>query len=395
MIGYKLTFLTEDETIISMCTKYWDNGSDGAFLLTMSEIAAEYRLNPSRLYQTVKDYCAAESEALACTLCGRPYIYGSRTDFIQNWPLPGNWNWICEDCQKERDEEKRRQREEEIARKKQILKTTFPLASRTPLEIDCLSFRDAVHLLSFVRYAASEDFEFAWPLQDCEGLFAPRDVYGYEVLRRLFKGGLLFVHPRSMVTAFTWEDDYPARILLTDVMWALPIGEETGTTREVVQHLEQRFRSEGWPNEWLEERVAFWREIALQECLQYLGFTLGKHRFEFEPGEKTLQTFESLLGEYSVAQIYNFIWRAVKDAAAFYIRERVTKRHAANTVVGSIQRQAERARAEGWDIRPYRRDRNCPQSMISEVLYNTALCIGDRGFTEAPKNLPLESEPDS
>jgi hypothetical protein len=51
--------------------------------------------------------------------------------------------------------------------------------------------------------------------------------------------------------------------------------------------------------------------------------------------------------------VYSFIWRAAKDAAAFYVRERVTKRHAANTVVGAIERSAERAVANGWDVKDF------------------------------------------
>jgi hypothetical protein len=85
-----------------------------------------------------------------------------------------------------------------------------------------------------------------------------------------------------------------------------------------------------------------------------------------------------------VAQICNFIWRAAKDAAAFYVREAVSKQHAANTVIGAIQRYGERAKAEGWDIKPYRRNFDCPQSMVSEVLFNAVLRIGDDGFNRTP-----------
>ena len=113
---------------------------------------------------------------------------------------------------------------------------------------------------------------------------------------------------------------------------------------------------------------------------------MSEHGFSFNPGEKTLLVLNNLLEEFSVSQAYNLIWRAAKDAAAFYIREHVSKEHAANTVVGSIQRQFERARAEGWKIKPYGRDRRCPQSMVSQVLFNTALPLGDDGFNKPPKD---------
>jgi len=127
--------------------------------------------------------------------------------------------------------------------------------------------------------------------------------------------------------------------------------------------------------------------MALWECIEYLIFTLAEHRLELNPGEKTLEMFSHLLERYSVSQIYSFIWRASKDAAAFYVRERVTKQHAANTVVGTIQRMAEKADAEGWEVKGYRRDFRLPQSLMSEVLYNAVLKIGSAGFETKPMEL--------
>ncbi|MEL7436482.1 MAG: hypothetical protein AAFN11_21255, partial [Chloroflexota bacterium] len=66
------------------------------------------------------------------------------------------------------------------------------------------------------------------------------------------------------------------------------------------------------------------------------------------------------------------------------VRKQTTKQHAANTVVGSIQRQSERAKAEGWEIKPYNRNYNSPQSIVSEVFFNVVLQIGDGGFNQVP-----------
>ena len=54
------------------------------------------------------------------------------------------------------------------------------------------------------------------------------------------------------------------------------------------------------------------------------------------------------------------------------MRNNSTREHAANTVVGSIQRQAERALGEGWDLRSFRRDRRLPRSAVSEVFFAKA-----------------------
>ncbi len=66
------------------------------------------------------------------------------------------------------------------------------------------------------------------------------------------------------------------------------------------------------------------------------------------------------------------------------MRERTSKTHAANIVPGAVQRMADRAIAEGWDIKPYNRDFRAPQSMVSEIFFNTALKIGEQGFKTVP-----------
>jgi hypothetical protein len=72
---------------------------------------------------------------------------------------------------------------------------------------------------------------------------------------------------------------------------------------------------------------------------------------------------------------------SAKDAAAFFMREDVARPHAANTVPGSIQRQAERALAERWQVKPFRRDRRLPLSKLGHTLYTFALRLPDDGFT--------------
>lgn len=92
---------------------------------------------------------------------------------------------------------------------------------------------------------------------------------------------------------------------------------------------------------------------------------------------------ENALNHFSIGQVYSFIWRAAKDAAAFYVRESVGKRHAANTVVGAIERSAERALVNGWDVTQYRRDRRAPETPMVQ-LFTTVSGLGDRYWTEVP-----------
>jgi hypothetical protein len=111
---------------------------------------------------------------------------------------------------------------------------------------------------------------------------------------------------------------------------------------------------------------------------------LDLYQLPFTPGLKTIALFESLLAHWSVAQTYNFIWRGSKEAAAYSTQVGVTRPNAANTVINWIQQKADRARADNWVIHPYRRDTRRPQTIVSKVLFDTVLQIGEDGFNQIP-----------
>jgi hypothetical protein len=86
----------------------------------------------------------------------------------------------------------------------------------------------------------------------------------------------------------------------------------------------------------------------------------------------------------------SFIWRAAKDAAAFYVRRRAPRDHAAKTVVGNIERQIERALANEWNVTAYKRNYDHPQSVLSRTLFNTVLKTDDGGFSKRVSELFLQ-----
>lgn len=236
-----------------------------------------------------------------------------------------------------------------------------------------------VYLLAVIRGAASEDLSYVIPLDKLKERLAPTPELEHEMLLELYRERLLFIHPGSPKEAFVLTES-PWQFYSRDVFWALPIG-KGGETLEPLEGLERTVRENDFPDQWEEDALELWKKIALHECLEYLTLTMEQHNLPAKPGPKTHSTLSSLLYEFSVAQIYSFIWRAAKDAAAFYMREGTTKSHAANTVVGAIQRQADSAKARGWIPREFRRNFDAPQSMLSRVLFGAFLGAGDSGFS--------------
>jgi hypothetical protein len=379
----QLEFTTTDNDIIQVCTCYWKLDEQMNFTYKLTDLANMQNLSSRELSKFVSQSCRALSIKDACSGCATPYVYKNRSDFQQRVRYV-HTDWLCPTCI---EQERARQKALQIAeeeRQRELVNSAFSSVEKIPIDLSQLTFEDAVYLLSLIRLAASEDFSHLIPLRLTTEPLAPTENFSREVILQLFHHKLIYISPKSTIDAFVFDSEYPERFYSDRVSWELPMSSKSENSQDLIEELETVFRNGDWPESWRSEWQALWKKIALQECLQYLEVGLNEHGLSLNPGEKTYLIFNGALEQYSIAQVYNMIWRAVRDAAAFYVRERVPKQHAANTVVGSIQRQADRAKAEGWDLKPYRRDRRCQESMISQVLFNTVLQIGEKGFNTPP-----------
>lgn len=380
-----LKFNTDNQEIMELCKYYWEVNPDLSFAYTVADLAKQYEIPKQQLTKLVSHYSCAISNEDRCSECEIPYVFLSRSDFQQR--KGHTWTWLCADCRRKQEEFKESERLAAEARYRKVIQKEHSFGNPGPINPFVLSFESAIYLLSFTRLLAAEDFSFARSLDSVRQRLSPTTEMDLEITKRLFQEHLIFADPNSRLSAFSGER--AESIHLLEAQWILPLGLNSENPKDFVSELEEIFRGHDWPQGWREAQLALWRKIALNECLQYLYVALEEHGLTFKPGEKTFLVINNLLEDFSVAQIYTFIWRAAKDAAAYLIRERVAKQHAANTVVGAMQRMGERARAERWDVSRYGRNFNCPQSAISQVLFNAVLLIGDSGFNKPPTNQML------
>ncbi|MDQ1524127.1 MAG: hypothetical protein QOE47_2051, partial [Pyrinomonadaceae bacterium] len=268
---------------------------------------------------------------------------------------------------------------------RRIIRETFTTEGAEPLNPRSLSLESAVYLLTFIRLGASEDFTHIEPAQFFAERLAPTSSFTTEIIRLLSYENLITPHPDSSPQAFEFEGDEITSYYINRVMWNISIGNNIEQKKNIINELELMFKDKDWPRSWAAESRPLWKKIALEECLEYLEISLGEHNFSINPGEKTRLVFDNLLEDYSVAQAYNLIWQGVKDAASFYVRQQVTRSHAANYAINAIQRKAERGLAEGWEYKAFRRNFKCPQSAVSALFFNTVLQIGEIGFSVPPR----------
>ncbi|MCC5914812.1 MAG: hypothetical protein JJU46_10590 [Balneolaceae bacterium] len=123
---------------------------------------------------------------------------------------------------------------------------------------------------------------------------------------------------------------------------------------------------------------------AIEECLEFLQYQLHKRDFgEFSPGEKTMSTLKIGLTHFTVAELYFLIGSSCRYAGDAYVKSEIPKYRGKTRAVSTLRTTIEKARANNWDITPWKRDYyNCPRSSISLTLFSSALHLDDAGFTE-------------
>jgi hypothetical protein len=394
----QLEIITEDKQLASICELYWEVDADLNFVHKVGDLAKLADSDRTKLPALIRENCNATINDWNCSNCGKPYIFSGRSDFSNNrrYLLDGSYRerpFLCVNCleEKQKREIEQRKLQEEAARQvreaaeveaRKKIREIYNLSERQPIDIQSLSLADAIYLISIMRGGAIEDLTRIMPVAMFEQPLSADHEFSTEIISYLYDNRLIYVHPESVVEAFKKDDIGTFYIYRVD--YAPPISKTSPNNPKALLIELHNLIDRGWAEEWCQEALQIWKKIALSECKEYLLYVLKEHNFEFSPGEKTTQHLEFALEHYSTGQVYNMIWRAAKDAAAYYLRGGVPRQQAANSAISAIQRYTERALAENWDLKPYRRNYKTPQAIVSEVFYNLALRLGEDGFLLVP-----------
>lgn len=288
---------------------------------------------------------------------------------------------MCHSCS---DEEKQRRSEaklevEQLQRRK--ISEVWEPRDQPARPIDDYTLMDAVFMLSMVRGGAAEDYSYIKPVNFFEEPLTPNSEFDNDFLNHIVDREIFTPHPGSSISAFEFTQDGPTKFYLHKVHWVMPqwgnIRDNTGAIESMVARIESLLH-------WKKSIPFVWRDIVLQEGIELLKHYAREHQFDVQVGEKTTDILTTILERYSLGQLQNLLWRATRDAAAYYVRERVPKARAANSIITRLQGSYERALADSWEVKPYNRLFNLPQSLISKVFFNFVMRMPDSYRTSLP-----------
>lgn len=278
----------------------------------------------------------------------------------------------CENCRQAQQDLKNHQLE--------LINTTYT-KPRERVIFEELSFENKVFLGALCRALLRENLYEISPYVDTYMPLAPTDELKEQIYHNLIHKNIITVSPASPIEAFDAEhEDFPNVFYTYKVTYNLNLEFPPDKQDLFTEILNPTYYSK----ELDEEALTLWRKIAVAECIQYLKYQLDNVGFNFTAGDKTYKTFELMLEDYSVSQIYGIVWKAVADASKLYLEKGMSKNHAANTTISACERYAERAKINGWKLKGYSRIKDLPQSALSLFYFNRVLGIGDMEFTIPP-----------
>lgn len=390
-IHEKLRHLTMLQ-IESLMNKYY-NG------VKASDIIKEYNIDTtsSKLYTLFPPIIC---EDIICPVCNEPMYKerDSKSSYSWNKKKPfcaicGHTDEIickCNYCIAEREKVRKLNEERKVRilqEKREKIKKVYDL-NIVPVNYSELNFREKVFLGALLRTSLSEDMEVILPLNDAERELAPTIGYIKEILSYLIGRGVISVDSNSSIDAFLDSNEekdieFPNVYYITMVKYRINIvGDE-----EIKNILSKIINPKSFSDADKEDALNIWKEIALEECIEYFEYQMKSVRFDFNIGEKTIAIFKDLLENFSVSQIYGIIYKSVENATKYYQESSVSKKQAANSVIGGCQRYAERTMINNWELAKYSKIKELPQSMISEFFFDRVIGVGSLGFNMPPSEL--------
>lgn len=221
----------------------------------------------------------------------------------------------CGNCIKKREDEAARIKDKKITA---VLNWIYLEQESEKTPIEEISDWDKILLGAIVNFAIDEELTHVEPLCNKEKLLMPDEEGSFNMLRELHQKGLIILSEKNYLNSFTFDSDNNLKSFYLDkVFYDLWLKEETACD----ELLNATFKLSK------ESRLIFWREINKLEAINYLISIFEKIKiYDFNPGKKTNEVFNTLVEKFSLSQIFRMI-NYVTDKTSKDILSKIGRAH--------------------------------------------------------------------
>lgn len=388
---------------VEIAKRYWLRNEDD-WVCKVSEIARSLGIPSHQVPKFVASKLDAyiHDDILVCKVCKSNLILSSRSQFTQILnEFKKRGEYYCGDCVEQKNACLRLQAEQaKLTLDQKIDAEKERIESRAkPYDYNQLNLRGAAYLQAWL-IASGDSWNgrlFATSSSAAE-LIHPDVSAAWDTLRVL-RHDVIYPSRLSSNKAFVFKDS-GFSFDMSKVIWSLSPSDQGLSEQSLMMLLDGIIESATDKDK--KNVYQFWKDIALAETLQYLHTQANVFRFNADKlqGASVQTALFYALKYYSIGQVRNFIWTAVKNAAALTRRGDFHISHAVNTISGNIRKNVDRARAENWIVQPYGRRSMDTEPLLTSILFDKVFGCGGEGFlcwTERNviEHLPgFEPEPD-
>lgn len=265
----------------------------------------------------------------------------------------------------------------------------YNLDDKSPLHIDELSFRSKVLLFSLMRSLSDQALEKIEPLSsEFQGVpLASSKDKSVDIIRELYRSGIIRVDPESPVTAFIAEEDYGS-FYVQEVNWVVNVtlvrlSSVRSSQADVYRILGKLLEGE-MPAAACNDLFDLIFDISLDEVICGLNYWLTFYKLPFSIGAKTKEVIRALLPDYTVSQLCFFAKCAVEEACLYEIQSKVPKKQAANIIPSNMLDRGVKNRGVKHNYKSYPRPKSMVRTHLSRVIFDHILGTADGGFTMLP-----------
>lgn len=360
---------------------YWsgnDVGSGFKWASSLEELSRIHAVAKKDLLRCVKLAVTAHNLARRCVDCHLPEELSSRTAFT----VRTYRDHLCSVCTRNRDQARLLRQEEQT--RQRVAAQSAHIAeisqSNKDFRYDTISYTDAVIAFS-IMLASDEACESGtFKNSDDLPLCAGTSLSG-KLLSRLFVHGVLGIEDVTQPEAFVLDDNNEWTCFPNRITWRFARDVEGRTFPEIMAYLAKLIDGRDLNPDYDESVMELWKMLAFDDALDYLSREVDTYRLpDVRVGPKTEQAIWHALEHYSIPQVRRVIAYVVKNAAALSQRRDFVRRHALNTVPGSLISYVDRAVSEGWPVHPVLRSWQNEEPVLLTVLFNRVFGTGLPGF---------------
>lgn len=385
----KLKHLTEEE--INEVIFFYEEGN-----LKVQEIIEEYNIDISNASSLVTILPLVKTEEI-CEICGgnllrkvkrRSETSPSKERECSNCKHVTNSYSLCycERCKQIRAEKLmiEKMEFERIKQKKNDLMNSY---SKEIEKVDesYLNLKSLINLGVLLRYCISEDYQYIKPFEKKDFPMTPYIERERDIYHDLIDNKIITPIPdKDMLDNVDLIDGDENNFSFDfyKMKYSLNINSKSTKFELIEQFISpntDRITQKYYPY-----ALELWRAVAKEEVREYLVMTIEKMRiFDIKIGEKTDRILAKLTNNFSTNKIHYIIWKVKKDVTDRAYEYRLTQEKMFDLFISGIENYSERIIANKWEIN-YKFNRSAPQSMLSKLVFNHILKIGENGFNETP-----------